>query len=89
MAQIQTWEEKEIESYENIDNVEKLNVVVGTLVWDGKQQTWRVDDHFSPRETFIDDSSLPKEIDGMIWDPSSLSWKGNDNILDGQDWGEY
>jgi len=88
MAQIQTWVETGSESFENFENVEKLNVVFGTLVWDENQQTWRVDNKDHPRQHSPDNANLPKEINGMVWDETTLCWKGNDNILDGLDWGE-
>jgi len=87
MAQIQTWVETGNESFEYLENVEKLSVV-GTLVWDMDRQTWRVAERDQPREE-ADNVNLPKEINGMVWDASSLCWKGNDTILDSLDWGDY
>jgi len=36
-------------------------------------------------------ADIPKELNGMVWDPSSLCWKGNENdgALTDIDWGGY
>jgi len=61
---------------------------------DSSKQQWIVDGTQTERphqqRIETDKASIPKELNGMVWDPVTLSWKGNenDNALTGIDWGD-
>jgi len=81
MAQIMdTWRDVEVDEAQYFnDMVIGPDRNFGPLVWNIDKERWIVDE---AQEFNRKLHSIPPEMNGMVWDPSTLSWKGNDSALE-------